>query len=99
MARGSIDQDWAQTNLARVQAGHSTCLRLLNWKVAWSATAEGLKLECGGRVRRSKVFGTEFFLDAFRLLMEVMGRRGYLTRGSVEAVVEGMVEMLYPESF
>ena len=29
-----------------------------------------------------KVFGTEFYLQSFRLLMEVLGPRGYLKRGA-----------------
>jgi alkylation response protein AidB-like acyl-CoA dehydrogenase len=47
-----------------------------------------------------KVYGTEFFLDALRLLMEVMGQRGYLRPESDatapgEAVAYGIVETLY----
>jgi alkylation response protein AidB-like acyl-CoA dehydrogenase len=42
-----------------------------------------------------KVYGTEFFLDAFRLMMEVMGQRGYLRAESDEAVANGIVETLY----
>ena len=37
----------------------------------------------------------EFFLDAFRLMMEVMGQRGYLTSASDEAVAKGIVETLF----
>ena len=32
-----------------------------------------------------KVFGTEFYLRAFRSLMEIIGQAGYLTRGSPAA--------------
>ena len=35
--KGVIDQEWVQMNLARVYAGLEF-LRLINWKVAWSAT-------------------------------------------------------------
>ncbi len=92
-----IDDEWVQINLARVKAGIHA-LRLMNWKVAWTAT-EGRTLNPAD-ASTIKVFGTEFFLDAFRLLMEVMGPRGYL-RGETEAtapeqtVALGMVEMLY----
>jgi alkylation response protein AidB-like acyl-CoA dehydrogenase len=61
--------------------------------VAWTAT-EGMRLNPAD-ASTIKVFGTEFFLDAFRLLMEVMGQRGYLRGGSDEAVAGGMVENLY----
>ncbi len=40
-----------------------------------------------------KVFGTEFYMEAFRLLMEVVGQAGYLTRGTPEAVLDGRLEM------
>ena len=40
-----------------------------------------------------KVFGTEFYLRAFRLLMEVIGQAGYLKRGSPAAVIAGRLEM------
>jgi alkylation response protein AidB-like acyl-CoA dehydrogenase len=99
-----IDQEWVQINLAKVKSGIHV-LRLMNWKVAW-ATAEGMKVNPAD-ASTIKVFGTEFFLDAFRLLMEVMGQRGYLRatdrRSSTEekssdselVVADGIVEMLY----
>ena len=40
-----------------------------------------------------KVFGTEFYLRAFRSLMEIVGQAGYLTRGSPAAVIAGRLEM------
>jgi alkylation response protein AidB-like acyl-CoA dehydrogenase len=87
-----IDQEWVQINLAKVKAGLHV-LRLMNWKVAW-ASSEGMKVNPAD-ASTIKVFGTEFFLDAFRLLMEVMGQRGYLTRDTDQAVGNGMVETLY----
>lgn len=87
-----IDQEWVQVNLAKVKSGIHV-LRLMNWKVAW-ATAEGMK-SSPAEASTIKVFGTEFFLDALRLLMEVMGQRGYLTHESDEATAGGIVEMLY----
>ena len=87
-----IDQEWVQTNLARVKAGLHV-LRLMNWKVAWTVS-EGLKLNAAD-ASTIKVYGTEFFLDAFRLMMEVLEQRGYLTRETDEAVADGMLETLY----
>ncbi|MBW2425243.1 MAG: acyl-CoA dehydrogenase family protein [Deltaproteobacteria bacterium] len=89
-----IDQEWVQVNLAKVKAGIHV-LRLMNWKVAW-ATAEGMKVNPAD-ASTIKVFGTEFFLDAFRLMMEVMGQRAYLTSDNAKEhmIAEGMVETLY----
>jgi alkylation response protein AidB-like acyl-CoA dehydrogenase len=67
-------------------------LRLINWKVAWTATKGSLS---PADASATKVFGTEFYLESFRLLMEILGQRGYLKRGSPEAVFEGQLEILY----
>jgi alkylation response protein AidB-like acyl-CoA dehydrogenase len=64
-----IDQEWVQVNLARVRA-RLEYLRLLNWKVAWSATVGDVS---PADASATKVFGTEFFLEAYNLLMEVIG--------------------------
>ncbi|MET1049993.1 MAG: acyl-CoA dehydrogenase family protein, partial [Acidimicrobiales bacterium] len=90
--RRVVDQEWAQLNLARVRAGLEF-LRLINWKVAWGAT-EGLPLDIGD-ASTIKVFGTEFYLEAFRLLMEVVGPASYLRRGSPEALLRSRLARNY----
>ncbi len=89
--RRVIDQEWVQVNLARVHAGLHF-LRLLNWKVAWAATEGRMDVADASSI---KVFGTEFYLEAFRLLMEIVGERAYLRRGSANDWLTGQVEMLY----
>jgi len=89
--RRVVDQEWVQVNLAKVHAGIEF-LRLINWKVAWTASRGSLS---PADASSTKVFGTEFYLDAFQLLMEIVGQRGYLVRGSPEAAVEGMLENMY----
>jgi 3-oxocholest-4-en-26-oyl-CoA dehydrogenase alpha subunit len=89
--RRVVDQEWVQVNLARVHA-KLEFLRLINWKVAWTAT-EG-KLDVAD-ASTTKVFGTEFYLEAFRLLGEIIGQATYLRRGSPEAVLKGKIEQLY----
>jgi alkylation response protein AidB-like acyl-CoA dehydrogenase len=89
--RRVVDQEWVQVSLARVHA-KLEFLRLINWKVAWTAT-EG-KLDVAD-ASTTKVFGTEFYLEAFRLLGEVIGQQTYLKRGSPEAVLKGKIEQLY----
>ena len=87
--RRVIDQEWVQELLARVHA-ELEFLRLINWKVAWQATQGHLDVADASSI---KVFGTEFYLRAFRSLMEIIGQAGYLTRGSPAAVVAGRLEM------
>ena len=43
-----IDEEWAQVNLAKVKAGLHV-LRLMNWKVAWTADGRH-EAERGGRL-------------------------------------------------
>jgi len=89
--RRVIDQEWVQTNLARVWTGLEF-LRLINWKVAWTATQERLDVADASTI---KVWGTEWYVESFRLLMEVLGPRAYLKHGSPEAVLAGHIENLY----
>ncbi len=86
-----IDQQWVQVNLARVHAGLEF-LRLINWKVAWTATEGHLDVADASAI---KTFGTEFYLEAFRLLMEVLGPPAYLERHSVGSVLHGRLEGNY----
>ena len=86
-----IDQEWVRMNLARVYT-NLEFLRLINWKVAWTATKGKVD---PADASTTKVFGTEGYLDSFRLLMEVMGQRGYLKHGSPEAAYGGHLETLY----
>ncbi len=86
-----IDQEWVQIGLARVAAGLEF-LRLINWKVAWTGTQGRLDVADASTI---KVFGTEFYLEAFRILMEIVGPRAYLRRGSRDAFGVARLEMLY----
>jgi alkylation response protein AidB-like acyl-CoA dehydrogenase len=87
--RRVIDQEWVQIHLARIHA-RLEFLKLINWKVAWTATQGKLDV---ADASTTKVFGTEFYMEAFRLLLEVVGQAGYLTRGSPDAVLAGRLEM------
>jgi 3-oxocholest-4-en-26-oyl-CoA dehydrogenase alpha subunit len=87
--RRVIDQEWVRIHLARVHA-KLEFLRLINWKVAWTATQGHLDVADASSI---KVFGTEFYMEALRLLSEVIGQSGYLKRGSHGAVLLGRLEM------
>ena len=91
LANGSrvIDQEWVQINLAKVHA-KLEFLKLANWKVAWNATAGGALDPAAAST--IKVFGTEFYLETARLLLEVLGSAAVLRRGSPGAVVRGRLE-------
>jgi 3-oxocholest-4-en-26-oyl-CoA dehydrogenase alpha subunit len=86
-----IDQPWVQTNLAKAYAGFEF-LRLINWKVAWQATQDITDV---ADASTTKVFGTEHYLDAVRLLMEVVGEAAFLSEGSPGAVLASRLESMY----
>jgi len=88
--RRVIDQEWVQINLARVRA-RLEYLRLLNWKVAWSAN-EGAVSPADASA--TKVFGTEFFLEAYGLLMEIIGPESAL-RDEHAARIRDRLESTY----
>ena len=83
-----IDQQWVRATLAKVHA-KLEFLKLINWKVAWTATQGRLDV---ADASTTKVFGTEFYMEALRLLTEVVGEAGTLKRGSPGAVLLGRLE-------
>ena len=89
--RRVIDDEWVQMNLARVRSGLDY-LRLINWKVAWTGTQGTLDVADASTI---KVFGTEWYLESFRLLTEILGPRGYVARGSAGDLLAGRLEMNY----
>jgi alkylation response protein AidB-like acyl-CoA dehydrogenase len=93
LADGSrvVDQEWVQVHLARVRA-RLEFLRLANWQVAWKSTQGELDIAAASSI---KVFGTEFYLEAFRLLFEVIGQRGYLVQDAPDSVLKSRLERYY----
>jgi alkylation response protein AidB-like acyl-CoA dehydrogenase len=85
------DLPWVKTNLARVYAGLEV-LKLFNWQQAWSIAEGRLGAAEASTI---KVYGTEFYGQAARLLMEVHGAGGVLHRSSEGAVLAGRLEKYY----
>jgi 3-oxocholest-4-en-26-oyl-CoA dehydrogenase alpha subunit len=88
--RRVIDQEWVRVNLARVHA-KTEFLKLINWKIAWGVSKGVSPADASA----TKVFGTEFYTEAYRLLMEIMGEEAYLTGDSRGAIVRGRIERNY----
>jgi alkylation response protein AidB-like acyl-CoA dehydrogenase len=85
--RRVIDQEWVQVHLARVHA-RAQFLRLMNWRIA-SGGALG-----PADASATKVFGTEFATEAYRLLTEVLGANGTVRMNSPAALLHGRVERM-----
>src|SRR5205814_4172213 len=89
--RRVIDQEWVQVNLAKVYA-KLEFLKLINWKVAWTATQGHLDVADASSI---KVFGTEQYMTAIRLLSEIVGESAYLAEGSPGNYLQGTLELAY----
>lgn len=81
-----IDQQWVQLNLAEV-AAKVEYLQLINWKVASFAESGEILAADASAV---KVYGTEMYVDAFRLLMEVVGPDSLLLEGTAGALHDSL---------
>ena len=84
-----LDAEWVRLNLARVHA-KAEFLKLMNWRIASSAAAVG-----PAAASATKVFGTEFAVEAYRLLMEVLGASALVRSGSPGAALAGRIERLH----
>lgn len=92
MAAGKvIDQPWVQMNLAKSRVGLEA-LKLICYRQASEMTKGGLSMEDASA---AKVYGTEFFVEFFRLLGEVLGVNSVLHRTSKGAILNGRLEALY----
>ena len=89
-----IDEAYVQANLARVEV-KLEALRLMNWRQAWSATFEDLGPADSSSV---KVYGSELFVETYRLLLEVLGHRAVLMDDSPGAVLRGRIHASYRNS-
>jgi alkylation response protein AidB-like acyl-CoA dehydrogenase len=88
---GAIDHEWVRLHLARVHAG-AEYLKLRNWRIAWAAAVSELG---PAEASATKVFGTEFAIEAYRLLMEVLGAAAVVREGSPGALLAGRIERLH----
>ena len=86
--RRVADQEWVQLNLARVHAKLEV-VKLLNWKVAAQGGTNAADSSA------TKVYATELYTEAYRLLMEILGPAAYLHRDSPGAVLAGRIERAF----
>lgn len=92
-----IDAEWVQIHLARVHV-HAEYLKLRNWRIAWAADADGADAYSAAAASATKVFGTEYATEGYRLLMEVLGAAATVRTGSPGAVLAGRIERLHRSS-
>jgi len=83
-----IELPWVQQNLAKAKSGLEV-VKLICWKQAWSMDQGALDM---ANASVAKVYGTEFFVELYRLLLEVMGQPGTIAAESPGAVLRGKLE-------
>ena len=86
-----IDQPWVQINLAKCRAGLEA-LKLICYRQASEMTKGNLPMEDASA---AKVYGTEFFVELYRHLGEILGVSGVLHRESTDAILNGQIEAIY----
>ena len=90
--RRVIDQPWVRMNLARLRVGLEA-LKLVCYKQAWAMTNGALDM---ADASAAKVYGSEFFVEFYRLLGEVVGQASLVSRHSEVGKVAGArIERLY----
>ena len=85
-----IDSEWVQLNLARVHA-KAEVLKLINWELASTEDAAPSPADASA----AKVYGTELAIEAYRLLMEVLGTAAHAPDDSPGALLRGRVERMH----
>ena len=86
-----ISQPWVQHNLASVKV-KLEALRLMCLKQAWLMEEGSLGM---AEASAAKVYGSEFFVECYRLLLEITGQAGTICADSPGAVLRGKLEHRY----
>jgi 3-oxocholest-4-en-26-oyl-CoA dehydrogenase alpha subunit len=88
-ANGALRREWVQVHLARVHA-KAEFLKLMGWRLAAAEATPG-----PADASVTKVFGTEFATEAYRLLMEVLGPAATVRAGSPGELLRGRIERMH----
>lgn len=87
-----IDQAWVQQNLARCRA-LIECMKLIVYRQSWAMTEGNLEM---ADASAAKVYGSEGFIEVYRMLGEIVGQAGLNRAGTAQATAEaGRIERLY----
>tara|TARA_R110002110_G_scaffold406421_1_gene626243 strand:- start:38328 stop:39515 length:1188 start_codon:yes stop_codon:yes gene_type:complete len=87
-----MDQPWVRQNLARCRS-LIECMKLIVYKQSWAMTTGQLEM---ADASAAKVYGSEGFIEIYRLLGEIVGQAGLVKAGQSEGNVSaGRIERLY----
>ena len=85
------ERPWVQMALGEAKA-RLEAMKLMNWRMAWQLEQGSLDPAQASAV---KVYGTEAVVEAYRLLLDVVGSAGTIVAGSPGAVLQGELEVNY----
>ena len=85
------DLSWVKHNLAQVHSGIEA-LKLICWKQTWIMESGQLNM---AEASVAKVYGSEFFIEAYRLMMEIMGELSILKNDSELKILNARLERMY----
>jgi 3-oxocholest-4-en-26-oyl-CoA dehydrogenase alpha subunit len=85
------DLSWVKNNFAQVYSGIEA-LKLICWKQTWIMESGHLNM---AEASVAKVYGSEFFIQAYRLLMEIMGELSLLKNDSELSILNAKLERIY----
>jgi 3-oxocholest-4-en-26-oyl-CoA dehydrogenase alpha subunit len=86
-----LDEPWVQLKLAHVYA-KLEALKVMNWHSAWAITVGTPDMAAASAV---KVMGTEFFVECYRALLEIVSAAGIIRGGQPGALFGGVLEQAY----
>lgn len=86
-----VDQPWVQHNLARCRA-RIECMKLIVYKQCWAMTEGTLEM---ADASAAKVYGSESFIDIYRMLGEIVGQAGLLRTDEGQGTAAVRIERLY----
>ncbi|MEN8181095.1 MAG: acyl-CoA dehydrogenase family protein [Myxococcota bacterium] len=89
--RRVLDKPWVREHLARI-AAKLEVLKLMQWKQAWALTQGSLHPADASAV---KVYASEFYVEAYEQLMEIIGPAATIEGNSPGAVLRGRLERMY----
>jgi alkylation response protein AidB-like acyl-CoA dehydrogenase len=85
------DLSWVKHNFAQIHSGIEA-LKLICWKQTWIMESGQLNM---AEASVAKVYGSEFFIEAYRLMMEIIGELSILKNNSEFRILNARLERMY----
>ena len=82
--------DWVKRNVANIYSGLES-LKLICWKLVWGMENENLSMTDASM---AKIYGSEFFIEAYRQMMEILGEIAILKKDDL-SIMNSKLERMY----